>query len=99
MEAVSTHVRILWDHSTVAVTLDIYYNPSSSVWVGSELGDIWCLLFPLRGGLPTYKVKIALKSCNFKHVHASIILDYVIPTSFEFGIWSRVKWQYCYFIE
>ena len=41
MEAVSIHVRILWDHFTVAVTLDIYYNHSSSVWVGSELGEIW----------------------------------------------------------
>ena len=40
MEAVSTHVRTLWDHFTVAVTLDIYYNHSFSVWVGSELGDI-----------------------------------------------------------
>ena len=58
MEAVSTHVVILWDHSTVAVTLDIYYNPSSSVWVGSELGDIWCLFFFLGGQLPTYEVTI-----------------------------------------
>lgn len=44
----STHVRIQLDHSTVAVTLDIYSNHSSSVWVGSELCDIWCLFFAER---------------------------------------------------
>ena len=61
MEAVSTHVRILWVHSTVAVTLDIYYNHSSSVWVGSELGDIWCLFFFSGRVTPELQSKNSIK--------------------------------------
>ena len=60
MEAVSTHVRILWDHSTVAVTLDIYYNRSSSVWVGSELGDIW-FFFTTGRATPDLRSKNSIK--------------------------------------
>ena len=82
MEAVSTHVRILWDHFTVAVTLDIYYNRSSSVWVGSKLGDIWCLFFFLGGWLSTHEV-IAIKRCNVKNDHSIIRLCY----SNQFWIW------------